>query len=417
MGDPAYGTVNPAYLAQGILFNGTIAEYLSNLPNLLADDFVESDNLVGTGLNPAIPLNSPLQGAFAAPVTGPAGSYFTINGVNITWAPTHSIDDILARINKNVPNVYAVFNSSTSQFFMYSNNPITFGPTQIGNFTTWANIANAVTSTIRMNNYNSPDMPLIDAAEPPPGFPFFGIPGAAPMNSTIAGSVPDTGPNSVAFKVVPSESGVFTINGDTFVWNNTMSLSQIGAMINNPPATYTIDGVVYNNPFPNWNGESAIAFSFDPTTQTVTLTSTQNTSAPPLPPQNYPSQPIQIKDVTGNFTLFTGLNGDTALGNLASGIVNRVSSDTAGAQLLQSQAANSLAQLNAAQANIAGVATTAGQPGVPIANIQQQAVQEMIAYNAMLQVLAVIDQMYSDLVGIISSSIPSGSFQNQSSPV
>jgi hypothetical protein len=227
---------------------------------------------------------------------------------------------------------------------------------------------------------------------------------------------------------VPSESGVFTINGNTFVWNNTMSLGGtdpappafpagtpapppgIGGLINVPPATYEIDGMTFNNPFPGWVGSSTIAFNFNPATQTVTLTSTQNGANSP--------QPIQINDVSGNFTLFTGLNGDTSLGNLASGLVNQVSSNTAGAQLLQSQASNSLTQLQNAQDNIAGIATPgSGNAGVSTALIQQQAVQEMITYNAMLQVLEVIDDMFSDLVGIISSSTPSGSFQNQSSPV
>ncbi len=391
----------------GILYSGTNAEYLSNLPNLLTNNYVESDNLIGTGINPALPIDAPVppQGVFAAPVSA-AGS-FTVDGVTINWANTQSIDDIIAEINQLVPNVYAVYNSSTSQFFMYSTNPISI-VNQTGNFTTWANIANAMTSTIQMNNYDSPEMPLIDAAEPPAFFG--GIPAAAPMNSTIPGSQPDTGPNSIAFKVVPSPTGVFTINGDTFVWNNTMSLSQIGAMINNPPATYTIDGVTYNNPFPNWNGESEIAFNFNPATQTITLTSVQNGVNPP--------QPIQISDVSGNFTEFTGLNeNNTTVGNLASGILNQVSSNAAGAQLLQSQASNTLTQLNNAQANIAGVATTSGQPGVPIATIEQQATQEMIAYNALLEVLQVMDEMYSDLVGIISSSAPSGAFQNQTSPV
>ena len=77
-------------------------------------------------------------------------------------------------------------------------------------------------------------------------------------------------------------------------------------------------------------------------------------------------------------------------------------------QIQYTQASDALTQLNNEQANIAAVSpgTVSGvtPPGVPIASIQQKAMEAMITYNAMLQVMQVIDQMYADLVGIIGSS-------------
>jgi hypothetical protein len=155
---------------------------------------------------------------------------------------------------------------------------------------------------------------------------------------------------------------------------------------------------------------NAITVSFNSNTQTLTLL-------------DHTPQPMQISDNIGNFTAFTGLNGNVALGSMASALTNQIGSNVKSQQFLTDQASNSLAQLNAAQANIAGVSTgptTSGgptPPGVPIATIQQQAMQSLITYNALLEVLRVIDNMYSDLVGIATSSSPSGSFANQTAPV
>ena len=422
--------------------NGIVANFLGNLPNLLANNFVESDNLIGfppNVIDPTQPINTlPL---FTTP-TGPG--QFTVNGVAINWTNTDTIDSILNKINTSVSNVYAVYNASAAQFFMYSNKPIQITNVS-GNFTTWGNIANVLTSNIRMNNYENPNMALIDANENPGWFPIgaAGNPAAAPMNSTVQGTYqtptgplpnPQNGPNSIAFKVVPSIEGVFTINGNTFVWNNSMSLAGanpaptappppptytpvppgIGGLINNPPAatsSIVINGVAtsYTNPYPSWTGTSAIAFSFDPVTQTVTLTSAQNGVISP--------QPIVINDLLGNFTSFTGLNDtSTPIGSLTSGIVSQVTSDAASHQIIESQASNSLTQLNNAQANIAGVSTSSGEAGVPIATIEQQAMQSLISYNAMLEVLQVIDNMYVDLVNMVGGSTSSISLSKASSP-
>jgi flagellar hook-associated protein 1 FlgK len=366
---------------EGSTTDGQVAAFLGNLPNILANNFIESNpqvNLGGT-VDPGQPIATQ---PFAV---APSGGQFMVNGVAITYTTANSIDDILNMINTQVPNVYAVFNATTQEFYMFSNNPITV--TEVGgdNFISWGNIKNVLTSTIRMNNGVNPTEPFIV---------FAGVNSA--LDSDLPGATFNSGPNSQAFRIVPSPNGTFTINGVQFTWNNTQSLAAIRTMINTT----------------NWAalGKPNVAMAFNNATQTLTLFSSN------------PPTPIQIVDNTGNFTVFTGLNGNTSLGNLASGLSNQITTNVSGQQLLTSQASNSLAQLNAAQANIAGVSTgntSSGMPipGVAIATIQQQAVQEMITYNALLQVLEVIDDMYDDLVGIINSSTPSGSFQNQSAPV
>src|SRR5581483_8917851 len=82
---------------------------------------------------------------------------------------------------------------------------------------------------------------------------------------------------------------------------------------------------------------------FNTNTQTLTLLSAKN------------PKPITINDITGNFTVFTGLDGNTAVGNLSSGILTQVSTDVQTQQMIQQQASASLTQLNNAQANIGGV--------------------------------------------------------------
>jgi hypothetical protein len=148
-------------------------------------------------------------------------------------------------------------------------------------------------------------------------------------------------------------------------------------------------------------GKSQVSMSFNAANQTVTLLSSN------------PPTPIQIVDNVGNFTVFTGLDANTPISNLTSGILTQVSTDLTVEQLAQSQASASLTQLNTAQANIAGVSTSSSVPGVPVASIQQKAMQDLITYNAMLQVLQVIDQMYSDLVNMTGSSTSSNFFQGR----
>lgn len=374
--DPTHALLAASAL-KGIATDAQIATFLGNLPNILADNFIESNPAVNSGV-PVDPTAAIGGQPFALV---PSGGQFQVNGVTISYTTANSIDDILNLINSSVPNVYAVFNETSQLFYMYSRNPVVVTEVGADNFTAWGNIHNALTSSVRINNAFAPTQPLIV---------FTGTNSA--LNSNLPAPVPPAtnfnhGPNTMAFRVTPSTTGTFTINGIQFNWNNTMSLAQIRTMIN----TYGWAGA----------GKSQVSMSFNAGTQTVTLLSSN------------PPTPIQIVDNVGNFSVFTGLDANTPIANLTSGMLTQVSTDLTVQQLVETQASNSLKQLNAAQANIAGVSTSGSTPGVPVANIQQQAMQDLITYNAMLQVLQVIDQMYADLVSMTGSNNTGNFFQNR----
>jgi hypothetical protein len=91
---------------------------------------------------------------------------------------------------------------------------------------------------------------------------------------------------------------------------------------------------------------------------------------------------------------------------LSSGILNNISTQVSTETSIANQATNSLTQLNNAQANIAGVSTGSG-PGVPVAVLEQQAAQSLITYNALLQIMEVMDQMLSNLISIVGGGASS----------
>ncbi len=388
-----------ALLAAGIYRNtvttpiatdGIVAQYLGNLPTLLANNFITSQPRIGVAVNPSLVINTQL---FAFPPTPGVGT-FTVNGSLVTYdTAIDSIDTILAKINAAAPSVDAVFDSTNQVFYMFSNNPVTI-INLTGNFSgglnPWANIKNVLTSTIRMNNGFAPTDPKIIFNSPTaPGYMDSTIPQVWPP---IPGAIP-SGPNSQAFRITPGTGGSFTISGPflpggqvTINWTNTKeSPSNLATIL-------TRIGVATGN---------LVTASFNSNTQTITLYG--NT---PLP--------FQIIDNTGNFTVFTGLNGNVQIGNMTSGLLNQITTDLSGQQLIQDQASATLTQLNNAQADLGAIATTPGQHGEPIANEQQAALQSLIAYNAALDVLQVIDQMYADLVGIIGGNPPpNGIFQRR----
>lgn len=372
--DPTHALLAASAL-KGNTANSQIAQFLANLPTTLSNNFIESSPVVNSGL----PVDPTLAIGTQPFALAPSGGQFQVNGVTITYTTANTIDDILNSINSSVPNVYAVFNEATQFFYMYSNNPIVVTEVGADNFTAWGNIKNALNSTIRMNNGFAPTDPLIV---------FAGANSA--LNSTKPAVVPplanfNHGPNSIAYRVTPSTSGTFTINGVQFNWTNTQSLSAIRTMINSFGWTAA--------------GKSQVSLNFNAATQTVTLLSSN------------PPTPIQIVDNSGNFTVFTGLNGNTPVANLTSGVLDQITTELTEQQLIQGQASDALTQLNTAQANIAGVSTSGSTPGVPIELIQQQAMQSLIAYNAMLQVLQVIDHMYSDLVSMTGGTGSTNFFQ------
>ena len=359
--------------------DGVIAQYLGNLPNILANNYVTSQPSIGA-INPANPIGGE---PFTFPPTPGIGT-FTVNGNLVTYnTAVDSIDTILAKINAAAPSVYAVYDATNQVFNMLSSNPITI-INLTGNFsggvTSWANIKNVMTSTIRMNNGFAPGDPTINENSPnPPGY----------MNSTLPEvwppfpGVPITGPNIQAFKVTPGAKGTFTISG-SFLPGGQVQISWTNTLEN--PSN--LDSILTQIATATGN---LVTASFNSTTQTITLY------------QNTP-QPFQIIDNVGNFTVFTGLNGNAPIGNLTSGILTQSTTDLASQQLFLNQASASLTQLNNSQADLAGIALNSGDHGVPIQVEQENAIKSLIAFNASLQMLQIIDQMYADLVGIVGGS-------------
>jgi len=288
--------------------------------------------------------------------------------------------------------VDAVYDATNQVFVMLSNNPITIvniAGNFAGGLTPWANIKNVITSSLRMNNGFAVGDPKINENSPnPPGY----------MNSTVPEVWPPipgfraVGPNSQAFRITPGTGGTFTIYSSSLPggqvqisWTNTALNPSNLATILNQISTAT---------------GNQVTASFNSNTQTITLY------------QNTP-QPFQIIDNTGNFTDFTGLNESTSpLGSLTSGVLTQIKSDLSNQGLIQGQAQASLDQLNNAQADVAGLNTSTDGTGhgVPLATLQQQAVQSLVAYNASLDMMQVIDQMYEDLVGIVGGTTTSNNF-------
>ncbi len=370
------------------IYQGTVAKYLGNLPNLLANNYVTSQPQIGA-VNPAAPIGGQ---PFTFPPT-PGVGQFTVNGSPVVYnTAVDSIDSILAKINAAAPTVDAVYDATNQVFVMLSNNPITIvniAGNFAGGLTPWANIKNVITSSLRMNNGFAVGDPKINENSPnPPGY----------MNSTVPEVWPPipgfraVGPNSQAFRITPGTGGTFTIYSSSLPggqvqisWTNTALNPSNLATILNQISTAT---------------GNQVTASFNSNTQTITLY------------QNTP-QPFQIIDNTGNFTDFTGLNESTSpLGSLTSGVLTQIKSDLSNQGLIQGQAQASLDQLNNAQADVAGLNTSTDGTGhgVPLATLQQQAVQSLVAYNASLDMMQVIDQMYEDLVGIVGGTTTSNNF-------
>jgi flagellar hook-associated protein 1 len=382
--------------------DGTIAQFLGNLPNLLANNYIESFPGVGGGISPSASLSSQAGNFITTPVSGS----FTVNGNTVNYNVGESIDDILNSINTVDPNVDAVFNQTTQQFYILSPDPITIA-NLTGNFVQWAAINNVLTSTIRIANGFEPGSANASTVI------YAGANSALDSIEDPLLGFPNNVGNSQAFRVTPSTSGSFAIDGFVVpftvngvpgtTWYDTMSMAQIVAGIKNASAAGVFKGTSIV-PIPQ--------FSLNPNVQTLTLLSGSNSATTnPLP--------ITINDITGNFTVFTGLDGNTSLANMASGILTNISSDVTNQDQVLSQAQASLTQLNTAQANIGAVSmpsssssssgtgttgTTLATPGVPLASIEQEAIQAMTAYNASLDVLNIIDQMYSDLIGVVGGS-------------
>jgi hypothetical protein len=281
-----------------------------------------------------------------------------------------------------ISGVNAVFNSTTKKFEIFSNTPLTFAGT-LGDKFKWGHLESVLISTVPINNILSENDAMVDYGNEPLN-----------ANYSIPGP-PVTGPNSLAFLVTPSSNGIFSINGTQVTWNNSQTLNTILSTAPFPIATVS----------PNW---SFVLQKLSLTNQTGGGTG---------------ATPIQLADVSGNFTSALWLqDSSTPIGEIVSNISTQLSNQTSSFQTAYASSSASLTQLNNEQDNLAGVAGTytssSGVPqnvGVSVATITQEAYQSMITYNAMLEVMQIIDQMLADLVGISSTS-SSGIFQQQSKP-
>lgn len=274
-----------------------------------------------------------------------------------------------------------------------SNNPINV-VNIAGNFLQVGTLNNVLVSTIRMNNGFAPTDPTVVY-----GFPIAANSGLNSLPNTGI-PIPNGSGNLQAFRVTPSLGGTFTLNGIALTWYNSGANAP-----NNPPGSpalpfnenlfYILNTLIAGAVYPG----TTITPVFNTTSQTLTLFSS---NAP---------RPIQIIDNTGNFTVFTGLNGNTSIGSLSSGLLTRVSSAVSSQKIIEDQSAAVLNQLNASQANLAAVSYSASDPGVPFETEQENAVKSLIAFNASLQVMQVLNQMYADLVSIVGGA-PSNNFLN-----
>jgi hypothetical protein len=362
----------------GDILNGQNAEFLAGLPNLHADDMMLTvgaiNNLLGR-IDPIQPLGSAVHTILnGAPPdltstnttniqTAPTGGTFTVNSVTTSYTTADSLYDILDAINAADPNVRAVFNYTEQKVYVLSNNTVTIN-NGTGNIKNLLGLNNQLSSTVRMNNGFSPTDIRINP------------------NYALNAQVPAMGVDNLqAFKITPGTAGTVLINGVPVSWNANQSLNQISVNIN---AVFALTGV---------------GFQFSTGTQEVTLRS-----------QN----PITIIDQTGNFTAFTGLNGTVRLGNEAASLGNKVESDLAGAKQLRDQSQAALDQLNNAQANVAALSFSNSESGTPYEVEQANAVKSMIAFNAALQALQIMDKMLSDLVGIVGAASSDSVFATRS---
>lgn len=400
------------YGAAAAATNGEIASFIGDIRNVLANNFMASRVAVNIGgfgsptlIDPTQPLSynvhTVLNGSgagtnFTSWATGPAANgTFNVNSTTGSWvSATDSIETILTAINAADPNLKAVFNYTQQQFYVLSNNPINI-TNAVNNFTNFTNLRNFLTSTIRMNNGFTPLEPRIDYT--------------AALNSTLPGVAPN-GPNSQAFRVTPGMSGSFVLNNVTFTYyldvSSTMIVDRVYNGVNNPfagaPSLQTLFNAISTNP---WAPNPAVNAIFNTFTTNPTITTLNQTAT------LVSTRPIQILDSTGNFTVFTGFDGNTPIGNLSSGILTQISSDLSAQTIVKNQSSAALDQLNTAQADLAAVSYSASDPGVPFETEQENAVKALIAFNASLQVMQVLNQMYADLVSIVGGA-PSNNFLN-----
>ena len=266
-----------------------------------------------------------------------------VNSVNVTYTSTDTLYDVVDKINAADPNVQCFFNYTEQRLYILANNTTTITDVTFG-ASGFTMLQNFLTSTIRMNNGFSPEDLKIDPAQA--------------LNSAT---------NEQAFKVTPGTVFSFQVNGVTYNFTNLQSLNAVMAALNSP----------------------VLGAQFNTQTQEVQLNS---------------RTPIQIIDLNGNFTQFTGLNGSQRIGQMTAALDDKVDSEHASVYQKYTQSANALEQLNNAQAVNSALAFTSDEVGMPFEVEQANAVKALIAFNAALQVMHLMDKMLSDLVGILGGA-------------
>jgi len=378
------GTVNG--VASPLPANKQIAQFLGNLPALLANNFAGSPSTVWSGVGALVNPNNPMATENFANTPAGAGSV-TIDGVVINYnANTDSIAQLLQNINNNVPNVDAVFDYTNQQFFIFSNDPVQIqNGAGLPSFTGFTNIQNILVSSLKLNNSFAYTNPQINQNQA--------------LNSYN---------NTTAFRITPSTSGSFTING-TVVYSPVYVSAAI-----QPWTSKTTINAMSNQIF---NAVPAVtAELWTDVSQTLPTFFGGNTNINAFTMTS--SSPMEVVDTTGNFSVFTGLNANMPVNDLANSILANITNDVSNQQSVTTTAEDSLTQLNNAQDSLAGVATTssgAGSVGVPLATIQEQAMQSLNVYNASLQVLNIMNEMLSDLIDIVGGSSSSTTFQTSQS--
>lgn len=397
-GAPATGNQQIAQMLGGGTYptaGGPGSVTYPGLMSLLAQNFAASDASVDVA-NPYAALNTVVPGG-----VGATGS-FSINGVTITYnGTTDSISSVVNMINSDVSGVSAVYNAASEQFFIFSTGPVNISdvsgnPPFANNSATngWTNIDNFMVGTSTLNNSFVPTQPDVYTGSGIPQSPLNSYIPIVPPPAPPPG--PNFGPNISAYLVSASSLGTFSVNGTQIQWNDSMALNDIENLISVPATGVTSAQAQtnINHLLPTFfGGNQAQVYEMESL------------------------QPIEMYDVSGNFTSVVGMNNPSdSLGELSSSMLGQINNDLSNQQLLTSQEQDSLNQLNTAQANIAGINTgssssssstgipTSSTSGVPIASIQQQATQAAATYNALVEVMQVIDNMYADLINVVGGT-------------
>jgi hypothetical protein len=214
--------------------------------------------------------------------------------------------------------------------------------------------------------------------------------------------------NTTAFRITPSTSGSFTING-TVVYSPVYVSAAV-----QPWTSKTTINAMSNQIF---NAVPAVtAELWTDVSQTLPTFFGGNTNINAFTMTS--SSPMEVVDTTGNFSVFTGLNANMPVNDLANSILANITNDVSNQQSVTTTAQDALTQLNNAQAEVAGVATTSsgtGSYGVSLAALQEQAMQSLNVYNASLQVLNIMNQMLSDLIEVVGGNTSSTTFTSKTS--